>query len=125
MGDSKIGCLILSIGTSQFFLFGFFFSPFFFLHYFRRSKNEGATFRDDCHRLIDTTTGELIPTRRERINGIFDRLKRVKLLKDVPARGKRNECLGKHKICSPIGGPRCCSPYVCIVTPIYPYCGPK
>merc|ERR1711942_452406 len=128
MGDSKIGCLILSIGTSQFFLFGFFFHLFFFLHYFRRSKNEGATFRDDCHRLVHTTTGELIPTRRERINGIVDRLTRVKLLKDVPARGRRNECLDKDEICGPYGGPRvtpCCSPYVCKSSLLLPYCRPK
>merc|ERR1711875_17144 len=127
---SKIGCLILSIGTSQFFLFGFFFHLFFFYIISDVVRMKAQLFvmiviGTLVIWLMDTTTGELIPTRREQINGIFDRLKRVKLLKDVPARGKRNECLGKHKICSPIGGPRCCSPYVCIVTPIYPYCGPK
>merc|ERR1711942_201584 len=60
--------------------------------------------------LLDTTTGELVPTRRERINGIFDR--RVKLMKDLPARGKREKCLGKDEVCLPHRGP-CCSPYAC------------
>merc|ERR1711875_184595 len=118
---SKIGCLILSIGTSQFFLFRFFFFTFFFYIISDVVRMKAQLFvmiviGTLVIWLMDTTTGELIPTRRERINGIVDRLTRVKLLKDVPARGRRNECLDKDEICGPYGGPRvtpCCSPYVC------------
>merc|ERR1711942_650306 len=135
------GCLIFSIGTTLVFFFGFFhvfFFSVFFTFFFFYIISDVVRMRAQLFGmivigtlviwLVHTTTGELIPTRRERINGIVDRLTRVKLLKDVPARGRRNECLDKDEICGPYGGPRvtpCCSPYVCKSSLLLPYCRPK
>merc|ERR1711862_146896 len=123
---STIGSLIFSISTSLFFFLNFFFTIFFFyiISDVRRMRAQlfgMIVIGTLAIWLLDTTTGELIPTRRERINGIFDRLKRVKLMKDSPAREKRNECLDKDEVCGPYKN-YCCSPYVCKAGLFLPSC---
>merc|ERR1711942_45603 len=125
----KIGCLIFSKGTTLVF-FCFFFTFFFFNIISDLVRMKAQLFGmivigTLAIWLLNTTTGELVPTR---INGIFDRLKRVKLMKDLPARGKRSAwsmpglCLGKDEVC--LHSP-CCSPYACKTRLFFPKCLPQ